>query len=69
VNLPNTSSITVTVRQASEPIEGWTTVTTDSPLLTTDTDGKEHLDRRQKLLQQPGGSGTPTEPFVEMIAA
>jgi len=51
VGLPNAQSITVTLGSASyrEPNTGWTTMATDSPLLSTDLDGPDHLAIRAAL--------------------
>jgi hypothetical protein len=51
LDLPNATSIAVTLDQVpyAEPDGGLTTVTTDSPLLATGIDGKEHLEIRSAL--------------------
>lgn len=51
LGLPNGTSITVTLDQVSyaEPGGGFTTVATDSPLLATGIDGKDHLQIRSAL--------------------
>lgn len=51
LDLPNATSLTVTLDQVSYagPDGGFTTVATDSPLLATGIDGKDHLEIRSAL--------------------
>jgi len=51
LDLPNATSIAVTLDQVSynEPDGGFTTVATDSPLLATGIDGRDHLEIRSAL--------------------
>ena len=51
LGLPNAQSITITLGSAPyrTPNAGWTTVATDSPLLSADLDGPEHLAIRAAL--------------------